>query len=210
MRAHTIESLHHNVHRFNGKMYFLLDGRLLSVTVGTPSFNDYGEWRINYMELSSLPYDPAGDEGTKIKNEFFTPISVTDKELAYFDAFLSYSDLTDEEFYSRTNQFLSDNPGTVCPYDYLSEPFLASGFMKGDTELTHFITKNDGKDEKTGEPSVDIDGEFKAADWEKRADITVDQGMFNILIPMMEAFVFKHLSLVEARKESPKNDEILI
>ena len=41
-----IKHTHADVGMFNGFLYFIVDNRLFRVSVGTPHFNDYGEWRL--------------------------------------------------------------------------------------------------------------------------------------------------------------------
>lgn len=70
MKNYTIKHIHQDVSHFNGRLYFTLDGRLLILTVGTPNFNDYGEWRLEEFKFSKFPYDPEGDEASVILSKY--------------------------------------------------------------------------------------------------------------------------------------------
>ncbi len=51
-----LTKLHENLGTFNGSVYYEMNGLLVSISMGTPNFNDYGEWNI--YEISINHYKP--------------------------------------------------------------------------------------------------------------------------------------------------------
>jgi hypothetical protein len=70
-----IKHIHANVGVFNGTLFFVVDGRLLNVRVGTPNYNDYNEWRLSEFTLSTEPYNPE-DNTVEL-----TPYNIEDIEI---------------------------------------------------------------------------------------------------------------------------------
>lgn len=187
MSKNLIESVHSEVGHFNGSLYFKLNNRLLVLNVGTPSFNDYSEWRIGDMSYALKDYDPSGDEVELKPLTDFTPIQLSDKEVDFLDTFAT-TEQSEEDFYLRCQDFKSKHNDAVSPWDYAGEPLLASYFLKGESKMTHQIFKNTGFD-NDGIPSWDLDFNVNSSNWVNKKDISVNQGIYNILIPIMEAYV---------------------
>lgn len=79
-----LKKIHENLGAFNGSVFYEVNGLLMSLHIGTPNFNDYGEWNI--YEISINHYKP--EENTielKPGKEF--QIEITDKE---FETLISY------------------------------------------------------------------------------------------------------------------------
>lgn len=182
--SHVIEHLHAQVGTFNGTLYFTLNNKLLILSVSTPNFNDYGEWRIGDMTLATGDYDPSGND-VELNPFSIPPIAISDKELSFMEGYFTDSD----EFYE---QYQKENNDNVSPFSYLDGQILTSGFMEGDSNLTHFIHKENGVEEN-GACNTELDKEVHANAWIDKKDITVYQGVYNLLIPIMEGFVTSYL-----------------
>lgn len=178
--THTLKHIHADVGVFNGFLYFTLDNKLLKMDVATPHFNDFGEWRINEITISSDDYKPEGNDVSLTPFDI-SDIKLSDKELTFFKNCFS----NDYELYEK---YLKNNKDINSPFNYAGSPMLASGFLEGANELTHFINKSDGLD-SSGFPMTLLDKEVLAKDWVNKEDITVYQGIYNLLIPIMEGFV---------------------
>lgn len=62
-----ITHTHSNIGVFNGWVYFLIGDRLASIEVCTPNFNDYNEWRLRDLRISSEAYVTEDVELTPYK-----------------------------------------------------------------------------------------------------------------------------------------------
>ena len=63
---------------------------MLVVSVGTPNFNDYGEWNISGFRLSPFKYDPNDNE-VELKTYIDSETKVKFEELAQEHGFDSIS-----------------------------------------------------------------------------------------------------------------------
>lgn len=131
----TIKHIHANLSIFNGQLCFVVDNRLMTVSVITPNFNDFGEWRVRDIHISSKPYDPSTNE-VELNPMKFPDIEVSDKCIKYLDA-ISVDDMTDEE----ADEFLKLYP------DNQNE--TAGGYCKGESVMTIAIDD----DEPDGMPT---------------------------------------------------------
>lgn len=175
IKKNTLVSLH----RENNLLYFLLNERLMIVDASTSRFNDYGEWRINEITYVKEKYvEKDNDVGITLKPlKSFKPIELTEKEVEYLEHyFLTLEE--DEEYEEKYNP---------CLYSYMGDYLLISGFVKG--ELVHSINKYTGKKSNNGEDIVELDYQVKEEEWFNKKDIMHYQGIYNLFIPMMSAFV---------------------
>lgn len=182
--SHTLQHIHANVGLFNGILYFTLDNKLLTMEVITPHFNDYGEWRIKEIFISDDDYNP--EENTVELVPFaIQDIQLNDKELSFVKNCFTKD-------YDRCDKYLENNKDISSPFDYTGDVLLASGFYSGNDNLTHFIHKPDGFDSRNI-PMTLLDKEVFAKDWNNKEDITAYQGLYNLLIPIMEGFVKSYM-----------------
>jgi hypothetical protein len=103
-----IKHIHADVTYFNGSLYFLVDNRLLVVHVGTPNFNDYGEWRINEFKLSKLPYNPLDNTVTLKPYDNFKSVFINKTDLEFLDK-MSFDDEITYEKVEEIKNYLGDN-----------------------------------------------------------------------------------------------------
>lgn len=126
MKNYTIKHIHQDVSHFNGRLYFTLDGRLLILTVGTPNFNDYGEWRLEEFKFSKFPYDPEGDEAPLTPYEI-EDIIINETEFNEFesvcDVWRGDSGLTQDEI-KKFNSEHSNWKGEMACGTYKDNDFL--------------------------------------------------------------------------------------
>lgn len=168
-----IKHIHQSIGMFNGTLYFTLNNKLLTIDVITPSFNDFYEWRLQEMSISEEDYKPSENtiELTPFKMK---DIIISDAEAEFIS--LSY---TDEGAIINLDH----------PFRYLGENLLVS--VKKNGELKHQINKSDGLD-STGCPQSVLDVEVTYSDWQAYPDIMCKQGMYNILIQIMEGLVAEY------------------
>lgn len=159
-----IKHIHANVGLFNGSLYFLVDNRLLQVSVGTPHFNDYNEWRISEINFSLFPYNPKDNEVEltpfKIKD-----IEINDEDLKMLNFIAKWGENHDKfekgEFKKLKKQF----PDVVDN--------LAGCIYKGDKRMT----------------IIGEDYQINLADWEKGEKTSFQK----VFYPILEGFRLGHI-----------------
>lgn len=167
-----IKHIHADVGYYNGALYFVVDNRLLQIRVGTPNFNDYGEWRISEFFLSKLPYNPADNKVELKPYENIKSIFINQTDLEFLDL-LSFSDNDDytEDRAEKIKQVLGDNFD-----EYTSE--VAGGRFKYQKQLSIIRSK-------------DV---IKMSDWRK---IKNPPSHEKILYPILEGF---RIGYINSRK----------
>jgi len=114
-----LEHLHANINGTNGNIYFDLKGKLVVMFVGTPEFNDSGEWILYEYKLLN-----ESSENHKLLN--LTPYNIEDIELKDTDYL--------------TLDFFSKYP------DYTTYPEYKDSLLRMiKEEDTYFILKEDKK-----------------------------------------------------------------
>jgi hypothetical protein len=154
-----ITHIHARVGAFNGFLFFVVDGRLLRVDVGTPMFNDYNEWRISDWNMSKAPYNPDEDDVELTPYKNFPEIEITDKELRMLDTSTSISlgKITDD---SEVEAFNAEFPDVDS----------ISGVMyKYQRRMVIYSSEK----------------EIKMTDWDKKKDKTSFEKVF---FPILENF----------------------
>lgn len=140
-----ITSLHASIGTFNGTIYFLVDGRLLTMEVCTPNFNDYNEFRISDIRLAKKEYEPEGNT-VYLTPYDIKPFEIDEKELAFLDKWFTSSEIDFEneaDNESSPFHYLDPNlPLTSCNFD---TGYRHAVFHKGDwqEELDCFKVRND-------------------------------------------------------------------
>jgi len=195
MSKNLIESVHLAVGTFGGTLYFKLNGRLLVIDVSTPNFNDYSEWRIKDFLYAEGSYNPDDNDCVVAPIKNFKPISISNKEVEFLEAYATIGKIEKKETELRCNNFKLKYNDSIEPFYYTGEPYLASYFLEGEKELTHQIFKNTGLEDDF--PTSELDYTIKTAEWVNKKDISVNQGIYNILIPIMDAYVQHVLSIKE-------------
>ena len=122
MKQFEVKHIHASVSYFNGRLYFVIDNRLFWVDVGTPNFNDYGEWRLSEFKLSHLPYDPSTNavELTPYDIESFF---ITEEDLQFLDMISNINTDDDADLF-------------VATYGERDDWDLAGGTLEGDDEIS--------------------------------------------------------------------------
>lgn len=191
MSKHLIESIHAEIGNFNGFLYFKVDNRLLTLSVSTPNFNDYSEWRISDFSYASEEYNPDGNTVELKPIDNFEPIQLSNKELEFLNLF---SEKDHSTFDKNINDFISNHEDAINPYLYLDSTLLSS-YIDLDSKLAHQIYKSNTSKELPSIPEYTTiqeaipDYTTKHENWTNKKDITVEQGFYNILIPIMESYV---------------------
>jgi hypothetical protein len=186
MIKYKIEHIHADVSTFNGTLYFVVDNKLMLVSVGTPNFNDYGEWRISEITIAKNDYKPEDNDVAQLSPYDISSIEITEKELEYLKLFFYDEKAFDsiDEHIIKMENYLKDNEGSECPCLYQSS--FCSGFFDGESELQHSI------EEYENEERVN-DYYVKTSDWKNKSSIVEKNGIFNILIPIMSGYVHSYL-----------------
>lgn len=83
-----VKHIHANV-GMNGQLYYIVDDRLLIVSVCSPNFNDYGEFRIGEFKLSSEKYNPSANE-CKLNPYIIESFFINAEDLLYLDTLSAY------------------------------------------------------------------------------------------------------------------------
>lgn len=166
-----ITHIHARVGTFNGSLYFVIDGRLLRIEVGTPMFNDYNEWRISDWNMSKAPYNPEENDEELTPYKDFPEIEITEKELRMLDTLtsISFGKITDD---SEVEAFNTEFPDVsdICGIMY-----------KGRKRMTIHDWEND----KT----------IKMSDWDKKKDKTSFEKVF---FPILENFRIGYLERIKS------------
>lgn len=185
MKTYSITPLHINGGKFNGTIYFLLDGHLLSMKFGTPMFNDYSAWKLDELKLATEPFAESTEGFTPLPME---PIVINEDEykmikLLFLDKILD----TDEEceaFEAEVHALESSIPDCVHPYRYLEDPLLYSiETIEGLVHITYKPVHLTGS-EWVGEED---DHRTLQGTWKNKQSLLHNQGFYNFLIPVMES-----------------------
>lgn len=176
MKTFEVLHLHADDNNYSGWLYFLVDDRLLKIKYSTPMSNDYGEWRVTDIELSTKKYDPSGND-VQLSPLDIKPFELSDYELEFLDVFFSLH-ASDEKIDYLFRDFKNRFPESVNPYETYEHTLLTSGFLPGHNDLAHRIHSTE--DEYNWQ---------KMTDYDFSVDITVHNGLHNILIPIMEIVI---------------------
>lgn len=173
-----ITSVHANVGVFNGAVYLLVDDRLLSMTVCTPNFNDYNEFRLDNIRLAQENYQPEGNT-VELAPYDIEPFEIDEKELAFLDKW----------FASEEVEFENEEDYVDSPFNYLdpNQPMVSCNF---DTGYRHAVfLKEDWQEEldcfKTRDDTWKLINEIP------KAKLYEDGGMYCLLAHISEA-IFKN------------------
>lgn len=163
-----IKHIHSNVGGYNGGIYFLVDGRLLYVSVGTPHFNDYNEWRISEFRLASEKYVAEDNEVELTPYEGFESVFINENDLEYLTTsskiFNINYDATDEEAESFVKKF----------GEFDEE---LAGVLYKDFDDLHIYDK-------------ELDKEVYYLDWENSSDEDKDKNTYNkIFYPIINSYM---------------------
>lgn len=192
MKTYEITPLHINAGAYNGKMFFLLDGRLLSITFGTPMFNDYSLWRLKEMVLSTEPYVMEDD----LIPFDFKPITITQDELDMLD--IIFKPLTNdkkeniEKWVQEVLDWESKNPDYHHALRYIEgyEEILST-FEYKDNKLVHILF--DAAKEKHEDISQDWEAEegehLEHEKWTPKGNLAHYHGLYDLLIPVVESLM---------------------
>jgi hypothetical protein len=188
MKKYKIKHIHANVGTFNGTLYFVVNNKLMLISVSTPNFNDYGEWRISEITISKDDYKPEENDVSSLLPYDIKTIEITEKELEYISLFFSYfeGETTDDTDVRIANmaEYLKENKNSEYPCLYQSS--FCSGFFDGEDELQHSI------EEYVNEKMVN-DYYIKTSEWKRKNSIVDKNGIYNILIPIMSDYVHSNL-----------------
>lgn len=194
MTKHTIKHIHAQVGTFNGFLYFTVNNKLMVLTVGTPMFNDYKEWRISDITISEKDYVPEGNT-VEFKPFNIVDIVINDEELNYLNKFFLNTKLEEhelEKYDLEINQYIVDNPNFEIPF-LCNEPFCAIKYTDGLKHIIHdYQPINNDNPFKTFH-SVGYK-EVLTNEWIQKENIMVKDGIYNLLIPIMEGYVKSYLS----------------
>jgi hypothetical protein len=161
MKSYTIKHIHASITYFNGFVYFVVDGRLLRVGISTPSYNDYGEWRLDEFRLSNGEYNP-------FENSIeLTPYNIIDIDIDEMGLEL-LTDGSDGTDILNMDKFPDFNQ------------YLACGKHEGDDFLTFF----DDTDENNRK-------EVKYTDWLLKEDKTTFEKIFYPLMSNIRLEYYK-------------------
>lgn len=181
-----IKHIHADVSTFNGFLYFVVNNKLMIVSVSTPHFNDYGEWRITEITIAKNDYKPEENE-VELTPYNIEPIQINEKELKYLQLFFcDHQDIIEDNYPTEEmGKFLKENKGSDYPFLY--QDHFASGFLEGDDELQHNIAEYK-------EETLVKDYFVKTSEWVNKEDLTQEQGIYNILIPIMNGYVKSYMN----------------
>tara|TARA_Y100001960_G_scaffold194367_1_gene203410 strand:- start:12498 stop:13094 length:597 start_codon:yes stop_codon:yes gene_type:complete len=192
---YKFELLHHE--EGSNFFYLSLGDKVIFIDISTPYQNDYYEWRFD--EFCFILKDSIDIVNFEKPFEL-SDITITQKEYEFLDAYLCYNNdgffgLTDKPKENKLNyhinkmrEFIDKYGNVVNPLDYLDYTILTSIWYEGDDELSHFIYKRQGYN-CLNMPENEIDKHILTSKFERPSDITQYQGMYNILIPLMEDIV---------------------
>lgn len=76
-----LKNIHVALGRYSGNIYFQVENFLLSIQVGTPLFNNYGEWNI--LDLAINDYNPENNHVKPEPIADFPKIEITEEDLKY-------------------------------------------------------------------------------------------------------------------------------
>lgn len=196
MNTHKMKLIHHSASCYQIEATFLLNNRLLTLEIGTPNFNDYNEWRLSEIIFSSEDYKPEENEIELTPIENFPEFELTDDEVKWLNFFfqdevfdvLYKTGKEKDDFDKKTELFLKQNPNFVDPFEYLGyeHPLISVYYEHRQDELTHYIRDETGV-RSTGEPMHDVVDEIPSSEWENKDNITVHHGLYNLMIPIIEA-----------------------
>lgn len=168
-----IQHLHFEKNSLYGYAYFLLDNRLLLINYGTPKFNDYGEWNVLEILLSSELYNPDLDavEKTPLKEleEVCSNIEIDTKELAFLEYLSKYLQDFDEEEANKSELF------NISMIEVYEDSLLTMGFTQTD---------------KINPTIVLPDGEYlNVMDWKTPDKFYEQYGIYKLIVPILSTII---------------------
>lgn len=165
-----IKHIHADCNFFNGRLYFLVENRIMYVEVGTPNFNDYGEWRISGISYSKHQYNPGDNEVELIPYENIKPISINETDFEFLN-YISKMGFNEEGLSDEESKVFVEKFG-----EYNDE--LAGGMIEGEETFTIF--KEDPRTE------VKYDEWLKVSDDEKTS---FEKIIYPILVGFKEGYL---------------------
>lgn len=191
---YKFEILHHV--KGSDVFYLSLNDKIILLDISTPYNNDYYEWRFdNFCFISKEEINVVNFE----RPFELSDIIINQKEYEFLDAYLCYNDgffgLTEKPeenkliyHIQKMKEFVNKYGDAVHPLDYLDWTILTSIWYESDDELSHYIYKKQGYN-CLNMPENEIDKQILTSEFERASDITQYQGMYNILIPLMQDIV---------------------
>lgn len=183
MNQFTIKHIHAEVGNFNGFLYFTIDNKLMTVEVGTPMFNDFNEWRISGISIADQDYDPSQNTVELVPFDI-ADIYINAEELTYLKTFFS-------EVEANIDEYLNHNPNAFEPflnYDSFAAILYKEGLKHTINDYKTVVVEDYKELQSIGYKEV------LETEWVKKDNLMVKDGIYNLLIPIMEGYVKSYLS----------------
>lgn len=193
MRNLKLIPIHYDyLNAFSNQLYIELDKKLMVVDVGTPAYNDYNEYRLHNIFISLEDYDENDNEDNikVVKPVDFPEISITETELEYL--LLKFQKQDDKSYDLNYEKFKLTHNCTDIDLA-TDEPLLSAVYYleneNSKKSNIHFQTMKAVNNDNFKEPDYFDFKEDKCIqknEWINKESLLKEQGIYNILIPIIE------------------------
>lgn len=188
MKTFEITPLHVHGGLYNGRIFFLLNKRLLSMSFGTPAFNDYNAWKLEDIKFAKDEYVMEED----LSPLPMKPFTITEDELTMIETVFIEKDFNNRDdlinpWVAEVEALETQFADCVHPLRYLDDTALLSIETTEGLQHVTFEANEKGSDEWNDWVSYETMERPMQGEWVNKPSLLHHQGFYNFLIPVMEA-----------------------